>query len=321
MSKGVIVQVWDDDAMPTCTVTGVRADAIMDGHSTAKRMNVSRMYEQAINATSRETSANVRRMVGISNPYDRQDVIPTLSKPQVEELWSYITRYYEIVSPKMYDLINSAQYNTGFEARRKEVEEVIRDGIYIWEPTDNPVDPHDSMMTMRKEYPVPIHPVRYRDREGRWIVTQQPIMIGALYCIVLEKTGVDCSAVASARLNHFGIPSKLTKRAKFALPVRPVPVRGMGESETRLASATVGGEIVADLLEMSSSPATHKNVEENIMRAERPTAIKRVIDRKVVPEGGARINELVKHQLRCMGIEFYMVSAVERKPKIYHEVK
>lgn len=301
--KGVVCGVWEDEDMPV-DANGVRADAIMDGHGTAKRMNVSRMYEQYINATSREVTRHVRSM-------------DTSKKAGIEAAWEYLTGYYRLVSPEHYELITGPEYNTGFEARKEEVESVIRDGVYIWSPTNNSADPIESMNLLRKHYPIHIGPLTYKGRSGRTVTTADPILIGSLYCIVLEKTGIDCSGVASAKLNHFGIPSKLTKRAKYTLPRKPTPIRAQGESETRLTAAVVGGDIMAELLEMSNNPRTHKNVVENIMRADRPTAIERVIDRSKVPPGGARITEMVKHQLRSMGVEFHWESAEEPVPVIY----
>mgnify|MGYP006889693916 CR=1 FL=1 len=80
-----------------------------------------------------------------------------------------------------------------------------------------------------------------------------------------------------------------------------------------------GGEAIAELLERSNSPSTHKNVAENIMRAERPSNIDHVVDRSKVPPGGTRINELIKHQLQCMGVEFHYEDGTEGPPTIYPE--
>lgn len=298
--------MWEDEDMPYDPVTGVRADAIMDGHSTAKRMNVSRMYEQYINATSRELSREIRNAA-------------PQTPAQYEAAWQRLIGYYQIVSTKHYELITGPEYDTGPEARKEEVDSVIRDGIYVWYPTDNPVDAVSSMNALREHYPIHIGPLTYKGRSGNIVTTEDPIMIGELYVIVLEKTGIDCSGVASAKLNHFGIPSKLTKRAKHSLPRKPTPIKGQGESETRMTAGAMGGQAVADLLQMSHNPRVHKGVVDAIMRAEKPTAIASVVDHKKFGRGGARIAEYVKHQLRCMGMEFHRESADEPVPMIYPE--
>jgi len=301
--KGVICGIWEDEDMPTDAL-GNRADAIMDGHSTVKRMNVARLYEQYINASARELSNQIKTV----NPQN---------KSEVESAWNKLIRFYEIVSPEHYQLLVGPEYNTGYEARLEEIKSIIEDGVYIWAPTDSKVDPYQSMKDLKLEYPACFGPVTYKGRSGNWVTTKDPVLIGALYMIILEKTGVDCSGVASASLNHFGIPSKLNKRSKFSLPRKPTPIRAQGESETRLTASVVGGDLLADILEMSNNPRLHKHVIENIIRADKPTAIDHVIDRNKIPYGGSRATELVKHQLKCMGVEFYYQSTEETIPVIY----
>jgi len=301
--KGVICEVWEDEDMPV-DANGVRADIIIDGHSTVKRMNVSRMYEHYINATARELTREIR----------------TIYQPTpecIEAVWNRLIGFYQVVSPEHYVLITGPEYNTGFDARREEVESVVRDGIYVWIPTDSKGDPIEMIKSLQTHYPIPISPVTYKGRSGRTVTTKDPVLIGAMYYIVLEKTGIECSGVASSNLNHFGIPSKLNKRSKFSLPRKPTPIRAQGESEVRLTASAIGGEPLADLLEMSNNPRTHKHVAEQIMRADKPTAISQILDREKLPKGGARMTEFVKHQLKCAGIEFFYESTEEPVPVIY----
>ena len=71
---------------------GNRADVIMDGDSTIKRMNIGRMYEQHVNATSRHVTNVVRDIIH----NDRSPV-------GYEQAWQYLLGYYGIVSPKFHD--------------------------------------------------------------------------------------------------------------------------------------------------------------------------------------------------------------------------
>ena len=288
--KGVICAVWPTEDMPV-DQEGNRADCIMDSDSTIKRMNLSRLYEQRINATSRHVTNKVREMAK-----DR-------SQAGYQQAWKYLLRYYEICSPKMHALLSGPSYTQNPEVH---VEAVVKDGVYLWMPTDNPTPAPQIIRDLHKEYPIHRGPVTFRGRSGNVVTTVNNVLIGSIYVMLLEKTSTyDWSGVASAKLQPFGIPARLTRFDKNAMPGRPQPVRITGESEVRLLAATIGGDATADLLDMSNNPVTHQHVYTNILRAERPSDIASVVDRNVVPVGNGRNLLYVHHALECAGVEFY----------------
>lgn len=289
--KGVVCEVWPTEDMPL-DAEGNRAECIMDGDSTIKRMNLGRLYEQYINATSRHVTNKVREWMG------------ELTDESIAKAWDYVLGYYKIVSPKMYNLITGPDYTA---SPRHHLEAIVKSGIYLWYPTDNPVDGPQMIADLAREYPVLYAPITYRGRSGNVSVTKEPILIGSLYVMLLEKTGGDWSGVASAKLQHFGIPAKIARHDKHSSPGRAQPVRILGESEVRGWTAAMGGEAVAELLEMSNNPALHKHIVGNILRADKPTNIRTVIDRKQVPRGGSRALIYVKHALEVAGARFVNV--------------
>ena len=156
-------------------------------------------------------------------------------------------------------------------------------------------------------YPARRGPVWYRGMSGNESVTTNDIMIANTYMVLLEKTGGDWSGVASARHQHYGLPAKLSKQDKYSQPSRANPVRIFGEAEVRLTTTATTGDVVSEMLEMSNSPGAHKNVVENILRAEYPSNIEEVLDRGVIPYGSNRSQVFVAHALQCAGIEFVYV--------------
>ena len=299
--KGVVCAVWETEDMPV-DAEGNRAECIMDGDSTIKRMNIGRLYEQYINATSRHVTNQVRQWM--DNP----------TEENVNAAWNYVLGYYQTVSPRMYDLITGPDYT---EQPRAHLETIVKDGIYLYLPTDNPAYSPDMIEQLRKHYPIHIGPITYRGRSGNVVTTHSNILIGSVYVMLLEKTGGDWSGVSSAKLQHFGIPARLTKHDKYSSPGRLQPVRILGESEVRLLAATIGGESTMELLEMSNSPATHKFVVAEILRAEKPSAINEIVNRKLAPFGGSRSLIYVKHALQCGGMELYAKPDHEPVPIIY----
>lgn len=281
--KGIICDVWEDEWMPVDS-SGNRADVITDFDSTTKRMNPLRTYEPYINASGRMVSLNIQKML-----YDEEPL---------ETMWNYLTGYYDIIAPLM------KPYLSRFDEfrKRRHLESVAKDGVYRLQPTDNPVDYVSALDELRRKYPAPYGPVQYIGYEGRRITTKANVLIGGMYLILLEKIGNTWQAVSSPKVQHYGIPAKLTNTDKYSAPGRHNPVRIFGESEVRVISAVCGGDIAADVLDQSNNPIVHREITKNILTAENPTNIDKVIDRTKYPVGRGRILTLVKHILECAGI-------------------
>lgn len=302
--KGVICDIMKDEDMPVDS-QGNRAELIMDGHSTIKRMNIGRMYEQYYNACGRSVSAGIRRMFGFGFHdvlSDKDIKLAVTDNPDVvKEAYERLLDFYHTVSPPMYQAIREVEDG---EYIPDHVGNVLRDGIYLWVPTNNPKPSPDIVKDLRKKYP-PVHgPVTYRGRSGQVVTTTDKILIGSMYILLLDKTGGSWQGVASSKLQHFGIPARLTNLDKYSEPGRMQPVRIMGESEVRLFVATIGPEATADIIDQSNNPRVHKAITSNILQAPTPTNMERIIDRTKYPMGSGRPVVFVRHVLECGGVEF-----------------
>lgn len=279
---------------------GNRADVVIYGGSTIKRMNIGRLYEQFINAASRDLTQRLRTNCGLNpNLQPTQHQLSVIAKDMmlVEMCWNELMEYYQIVAPIQYDLLVDDPNHT------RHVLATLEEGIYLYVPPDNPVDNLEMVKTISESKFRPHYgPVTYRDNAGRLITTNKPVLIGSLYMIMLEKTGEDWSGVASVKTNHFGVPSKLNNFDKQTAPGRQQSVRGLGESETRSYISTVGPEATMELLDQSNNPEAHRAVTENIIRAAKPTAIEQVVDRRLIPYGGSRPVGFINHLLACRGV-------------------
>lgn len=282
--KGVIVDVWDDEDMPV-DEDGNRAELIVDGVSTIKRMNVSRVIEQYINACSRDVS---KRIVKMHN--DGED------RRSIEE---YLLGYYKIVSPKMVDMVTDSRGRV----LDNHYQQVLSDGIYLFIPNDNEPETMDIIDQLRRYYPPTFGPVYYRGDSGVHKWTKRPILIGSMYIMLLEKIGRNWAGVSVSKLNHFGIPSKLTNFDRNSAPARQQPIR-FGESEARHFAAHVGGEQTSRLLDRSNNPVVRKQLIETILRSDKPTSITKIIDREQYPAGNGRILSLSRHLSECAGFRF-----------------
>lgn len=263
---------------------GNRAHLIMDGVSTIKRMNPSRLYEQYFNAAARDLSQSLRNQ----------------KKSGVDDdvLLAQLQRFYGFINPKMIDAIGEDG-----KLPLSHLQSVLDDGIYLWIPPNNEVRPLDAVRDIQREFPPTLQPVTYKGMSGNYVTTHKPILIGSMYIMVLEKTGRTWAGVSSSKLSHFGVPAKLTNADKNSSPGRNQPIR-FGESEDRLFIATAGGEATAELNDRTNNPVKRRIIQETILRADKPTSIISVVDRRQYPSGQGRIHALIRHIGECFGWRF-----------------
>lgn len=312
-NKGVICQVWPAHRMPV-DAEGNRADIIMEPYSVIKRMNLGCMYEPYINASADRLTKQLRELFGFNRegtdiPKEVKSLLRfqapqpgvRLDPEKVKLAYSALLRFYQICSPWMVQMMAEPSYTNAGEPH---VLSVLRDGIYLWMPNNNPVDYPTMIEQLKEEFPPVYGPVKFIGYTGKEITTVEPVLIGSAYILVLEKTGGDWSGVSAAKLQHHGIPAKITKSDKNSYPGAAQPVRMTGEAEVRLGAATCGGEIWADIIDQSNNPTVGKEILANIMRAPNPMDIKEVIDRNEHPVGKGRNNVFVNHILECAGMRF-----------------
>lgn len=303
--KGVDCKtVLKDEDMPT-DENGNRTDVVIYGGGSIKRMNMGRFYEHYLNACSRDLTHRIRKAFGMdphTPPITMQLIQAKNNAEMVNWAWNKLLDYYQIVAPRQYALLC---HDAEPERHARYVMEVLRAGIYLWIPPDNPVDNLEmAKCLMASEFAAHYGKVTYRDNAGRLVTTNQNVLIGSMYMILLEKTGDDWSGAASVKTQHFGVPAKLNASDKQTTPGRQAPVRGLGESETRSFVTYVGPEPTMELLDQSNNPQTHRAVVEAILNAPQPTNIDKVVDRQQIPFGGSRPVCLANHINMCRGIEF-----------------
>ncbi len=287
--KGVVVEVWPDEDMPV-DAWGNRADVIMDGDSTVKRMNIGRVYEQYVNATGRMVANTLR---------------DTASKAaDTAEMWNYLKSYYAIASPLyLSEDIEVLESEPGF--KENHLSYVMQSPVVpLRLPPNSPNIGDVQIHQLMQHFPIEISPITYRGNSGNLVTTHDSHLIASMYIIMLEKIGADWAAISTAKRQHFGLLAKLTNADKNSRPWRGQSVRMVGEAEARLISAYSGAEITAELLEIPNSPAATQEIVRTIIQAEQPTNIPRVLDRARVAKGSSRAVNFVTHILGCAGFKF-----------------
>lgn len=285
--KGVICGVKPDHEM-LLDADGNRADIEMDADSVAKRMNLAKLYEQYVNAAGSATQKRLKKLIEHDN-----------SPKGYQVAFEYALGFYKLTSPFTYNMIEEARLDP-----KEHVDELIKNGFYLSVPPDNPINHIDMIRLLKEHYPACYGPCTYIGQTGKQITTKTPILIGEVYFILLDKIANDFSSVSSAKLQHYGLPAKPTKRNKYSGPSRNSPTRTAGESEVRLFVNVAGGEATAELLDRSTNPLVHQEIVKGILNAEYPSNADNYVDRSKYRVGNGTVLNLTRHILACGGVKF-----------------
>ena len=283
---------------------GNRADIIIDPNSIISRANPAQLYEQYYNASSRDTHKRLCAMLCIKPNIKKilaYNALSKLPEATIEEAFTYLYNFYKIISP-----IQASWFDEGkIEATKLDyLAEIIEIGIGMFIPTDNQPMSEDIVMQLEQHYKPIYGPVTYVGNSGRTITTKNNIRIGSVYMMLLDKTTNDASAVSSGKLQHFGVLSQVTKGDKFSKPDRNQATRVIGEAEGRIMVSYIGPWFMAEIMDRNNNPKTHKVMVEKILRSHTPSNIDSLVDRNVIPFGGSKPLQLLKHLLQCSGIKY-----------------
>lgn len=283
--KGVVVSIWPDEAMPVDD-NGIRADMIVDGSGTNRRMNYGRFNEQYINAVTHHIWQTI---VGLS------------SQGKQKEATDILFEYYRIIAPLMYE--KSLEILPTETDKINHMLEVIQEGVTLWIPQNTPGIGSENIRKLIDRFPLPMTHVTYTDDCGRRVRTVKPVCIGSLYTIALEKIGDDWGATSIPKRQHHGIPGKLTDADKSSLPWRNQAFKVFGESEVRLMMGTMDPEFVASIINFPNNPAMCMDVANSILTAPQPTNIFMAADYAKYASIPGRASQYFNHILNVTGIE------------------
>jgi hypothetical protein len=308
-SKGVICKIMEDHEMPI-RPDGVRADMIIDPSPVFHRMNIGQEFEQYFTAAAYDVTVRIAHKLGFipsihaddfaRRPEITQDMALALSPDLFDECYDYLLRFYRVFNEMMPDHFGALDR----EDRAEHICDIINDGCCtIFLPVDNPRLPNEIEADIMNLFEPTYTPVQYVDMSGERVWTVKKVLIGKVYMFILDKPASEWSATSTARLQHFGILSSVTKSEKFAYPFRNSPTRLSGETESRIFACYTGAETIAEMFDRTNNPITRRNIVMRLLEADNPSRIERVVDRSVVPLGASRPIQIVKHVFMCCGFE------------------
>lgn len=297
--KGVISEVRDDKLMPYNKYG--RADIIMDTNSVINRMNLARIYQQHICATSRYCQRVLREMAGGQR-------IEQLDESKIEEMFSYLMG--------LLGLIDTAQFDRYAQATLEEkmiiLDECINKEVYIMSQVTNKKTSYQIVMDIDNSIYRPPRDnvvIPYRDLDGnvKQSVTVDKMFIAPLYIILLSKTSDNMLFSSSSNLNNFLFPIPVTAGNRDRLPYRNTPTKIMSETEGRLYAYYGGREFAAEMKDRANSVPTHMAMYKNILNAKEPMNTDTLVDRSVTKYGNDSAVRLIHSILRPLGMDYVYV--------------
>lgn len=313
--KGIICDIRPLADMPVDS-DGNRAEIVMSADSTQARTNYARLYLQYFGAAARDITKTLRKMTGLNEKTNIHQV-EALNKDLFHQAYNFLLGYYQCISPKQFSFFS----NLKIEDKIEHLFDVLSKGVYNFIPIGNPIDPVDMVKAVEVYHRPTYGPIVYRGASGEMVTTEDKVRIGPMYFMLLDKIADDWSAIATGRLQHYGVLSPQTRADKFTAPFRESPTRTLGEAEARIVAGYCGREAIAEMMDRSNNPLAQRNINYNILNAEFPTNIEHVVDRSYIPLGSTRPLQLVQHIFNCAGFHATYVPAASVPKQVNYSIQ
>lgn len=283
---------------------GNRADIIMDGGSIVSRMNLGRLYEHYINGAIRDVDNHIRAMLGITekDPYRASKKVNDLYQKNPDLILrahQYALDFYEVISKPQFETYRALSTSEILE----HITGIVSEGMICYFPSDNEYESPDIIEAIEQRFHPVYGPVSYIGNSGNRVTTKSPVRIAPIYSMLLEKIADGASSVASARLQHFGVLSPITRSEKYSRPWHNSSVRVLGEPEAKIIAGYAGAEAIAEMMDRNNNPLTHRCIVEKLLSSNTPSNIEKAVDRSLIPLGSHKPIMLLKHFGYCAGWE------------------
>lgn len=279
-SKGIIVDVWEDEEMPV-TADGVRADVIMDPSSLPSRSNVGRVYEQYIAASSRKAQQIIRA--------EKDD----------KKAWNHVMSFLEAFGGEQKDWYAQATDQDKYEI----LKQIREKEFYLHYRASSDRRAWEIVNDIEKTIYKPVVDYVYFNYRGEVRKTKHKAMIGPIYTILLSKLPEDFLITCSApRFNHYMIAVGSSTTQKLSSHISRNPLKIFGETENRMVASVAGPQALIELQDRNCSVETLKHLVETFLTAEHPGFCENLVDREKHKFGGNSALNLMKHVLEVGGV-------------------
>lgn len=309
--KGVFVKWMPHEDMPK-TADGDTAWIVVSPESVVNRNNSGSTVEHYVNASGRDTLRRLSARCGIElgKPYEQTLAqFRSIDQNVARSVYNDLCEWYACVSPTYWKIIveesQSAWHELISHIFAKCMTRLGEPVLEVKRPTHEYAPIPATVQALRSNplFRANRSCLTYRDNGGGLIETEDTAIVGSIYWIWLEKIADDGSASSSAKLQVQGLISPMSKAERSLAPFRNQSTRGTGEAEGRIIVAYCGPVTAAEHVDRNTSPLTHGEACFNLMISEKPSAIRRIIDRNRIKFGSSRPLVLLRHNYHTQGVE------------------
>ncbi len=288
--------------MPMTKDGKTRADIIQDPASTISRMNIGRLYEQYISKCSRQVKEYIiDELLNIDELDDLDSTIDVISADIIDSLFNRVVNFLGYIDTEQFTAYNNI---TKSADKREILKEIVNKELYVYYSVGSKKQAWKIVEDLKvSEFKADISPILFKNAEGVMVESKEDILIGPMYTILLAKIADTWLSTSGAKVNHFGLPTSISKNEKNRLPWRNSATKVLSETESRLYTSYCGEEFLAELKDRGTSIPAHEHTYRTILDADQPTNIERVVDRTKVPYGEDKAREVVDALLGCAGLE------------------
>lgn len=288
--KGVVCAILDDEDMPI-DENGNRAEVIMDDTSTISRMNLGRVYESYLGATARDNRQRIVNLLGGKEPTDKQ----------VKEIGEYLRGMYGLINPDM------VRYLDGLTLKglKGHISDIVHDNMYLYYRTDNEINIVDVIDGLKNS---PYRPhkgkLTYRSNTGEMVTTEEDMLMGVMYIMVLDKVPITYSAVNTSRVNNFGFPVKSSNQVdRYRTPHPISPTKNLSETEVRILLAFASPEMLIEMMDYNLNLTTLKQIYSKMLNDDAPFRNDFEIDRRYNDYGQYKSLSILRHMFLGYGFD------------------
>lgn len=287
--KGVVCQIVPDSHMPV-NEEGTRADIELLDRGNVARLIPWAIKEPTINAIAKGIQDDIRKMAVA----DRKAA------------YMHLLKMYSIISPPQYDEMLKSDLDGKGDLTALGNESLDyalackRLPIYI--PPSNDWLTTDFYKKIKDFRPPHKSCVTFINDAGRKCVSKEKFLIGEMYFLILDKSESEAAACSGALNNHYGLPSKKNRLAKYATQTKESPLRHNGESEGRAKLAFGKPEAHKNLLELTTHPQKRHDKFVTIFNAKKPTRIKQLVNPANYGYGDTVPNKIIGSMLGILGV-------------------
>lgn len=298
-SKGVIVQVRKPEEMPYIKSDDgqlIRADIVMDPGSIISRMNPGRLYEQYFNGSSRRCQFLLRKAMNYPKLKSKY------TKEEIDTGWNILLDFLSIFETEQ---IEEYRKLTDVKDKMEVLLDCLEREVFIYYKLSSKKETYRIVADLENSPYAPVKGKAHMIENGVIKTSKKDVMIAPVYTILLAKTADAFLSVASANINHYNIPVKVSSNSDKHYKNSGTKI--LSETETRLFVSYAGREFLAEIKDRCTSIESHKYMYLTILNADQPSNMEVFIHRDKCPFGGDKSVELLENIFNAGGIKIEFV--------------